>query len=308
MVRKNKTNMFIAKQRKLFFALSGVLSLVAIILLFVHPPRIGIDFTGGSLLEITAPNGISIDSVKQAVIGTPAEDASIRLSGERGISIRAKTLTEEEKQVILNKVQTDLAEEISIVRATTIGPSIGSSLTRKAVYGVLWAIIAIVLFITFAFRKVSKPVASWKYGMATIIALAHDVLISVGFYTALSITRGAEVDLLFVSAVLAILGYSVHDTIVVFDRVRERLRTNEERHNREDFVETVGKSIRETMGRSINTSLTIFLTLLALVIWGPSITANFALVLLFGVIIGTYSSICLASPLLIVFAGKSDNR
>lgn len=300
--------MFIAKQRKLFFVLSGVLSLVAIILLFVHPPRIGIDFTGGSLLEITAPNGISIDSVKQAVIGTPAEDSSIRLSGERGISIRAKTLTEEEKQVILDKVQTDLAEEISIVRATTIGPSIGSSLTRKAVYGVLWAIIAIVLFITFAFRKVSKPVASWKYGMATIIALAHDVLISVGFYTALSITRGAEVDLLFVSAVLAILGYSVHDTIVVFDRVRERLRTNEERHNREDFVETVGRSIRETMGRSINTSLTIFLTLLALVIWGPAITANFALVLLFGVIIGTYSSICLASPLLIVFAGKSDKK
>ena len=297
--------MIIAKHRKIFFALSGLLSLIAIVLLFTQTPKLGIDFVGGTLLEITAPNGISIDSVKEVVKGTPAEDASIRSSGERAITIRSKALKEEDKQKILNSLQEKLVEEITVVRATTIGPSIGSSLTRKAIYGVFFAIIAIVLFIAFAFRKVSRPVSSWKYGLAAIVALFHDVLISVGFYTVLSIMRGAEIDILFVSAVLAVLGYSVHDTIVVFDRVRERLRTNEERRNREDFVETVGYSIRETMGRSINTSLTIFLTLLALVIWGPAITANFALVLLFGVIIGTYSSICLAAPLLIVFAGKN---
>ncbi len=297
--------MIIAKHRKIFFALSGLLSLIAIVLLFTQTPKLGIDFVGGTLLEITAPNGISIDSVKEVVKGTPAEDASIRSSGERAITIRSKALKEEDKQKILNSLQEKLVEEITVVRATTIGPSIGSSLTRKAIYGVFFAIIAIVLFIAFAFRKVSRPVSSWKYGLAAIVALFHDVLISVGFYTVLSIMRGAEIDILFVSAILAVLGYSVHDTIVVFDRVRERLRTNEERRNREDFVETVGYSIRETMGRSINTSLTIFLTLLALVIWGPAITANFALVLLFGVIIGTYSSICLAAPLLIVFAGKN---
>ncbi len=296
--------MIIATHRKIFFALSGLLSLVAIILLFTNTPKLGIDFVGGTLLEITAPNGISIDAVKEVVKGTPAEDASVRMSGERAVVIRSKAMSEEEKQGILNGLQEKLVEEITVVRSTTIGPSIGSSLTRKAIYGVLSAIIAIVLFIAFAFRKVSRPVSSWKYGIATIVALAHDVLIATGFYAILSIMRGAEFDILFVSAVLAVLGYSVHDTIVVFDRVRERLRTNEERRNREDFVGTVGYSIRETMGRSINTSLTIFLTLLALVIWGPAITANFALVLLFGVVIGTYSSICLAAPLLIVFAGK----
>jgi len=300
--------MIIATHRKIFFALSGLLSLIAIILLITRPPHLGTDFSGGTLLEITAPNGISIDAVKESLADTPAADASIRTSGERGISIRSRVLTESDKQKILNNIQEKLAEEIAVTRATTIGPSISSSLTRKAIYGVLWAIIAIVLFIAFAFRKVSKPVSSWKYGLAAIIALAHDVLISVGFYTVLSIIRGAEIDILFVSAVLAVLGYSVHDTIVVFDRIRERLRTNEERHNRENFVETVGRSIRETMGRSINTSLTIFLTLLALVIWGPTITANFALVLLFGVIIGTYSSVCLASPLLIAFSVKTEKK
>lgn len=298
--------MIIATHRKIFFALSGLLSLVAIILLFTNTPKLGIDFVGGTLLEITAPNGISIEAVKEVVKGTSAEDASVRMSGERAVVIRSKAMSEEEKQGILNGLQEKLVEEITVVRSTTIGPSIGSSLTRKAIYGVLSAIIAIVLFIAFAFRKVSRPVSSWKYGIATIIALIHDVLIATGFYAVLSIMRGAEIDILFVSAVLAVLGYSVHDTIVVFDRVRERLRTNEERRNREDFVGTVGYSIRETMGRSINTSLTIFLTLLALVIWGPAITANFALVLLFGVVIGTYSSICLAAPLLIVFAGKGD--
>lgn len=307
--------MIIATHRKIFFALSGILSVIAVFLLVAHTPSLGIDFSGGTLLEVTAPSGISLDVVKEATKGTLAEDASVRLSGAKGAVIRSKALSETDKEKILSNLQSKLSAEITLVRATTIGPSIGSSLTRKAIYGVLFAIIAIVLFIAFAFRKVSQgtskdgaKVSSWKYGMAAIVALVHDVLISVGFYTVLSITRGAEIDVLFVSAVLAVLGYSVHDTIVVFDRIRERLRTNEEKHNREDFVETVGRSIRETMGRSINTSLTIFLTLLALVIWGPAITANFALVLLFGVVIGTYSSVCLASPLLIVFSGSSNKK
>ncbi len=293
--------MIIATHRKIFFALSALLSLAAIVILFVSPPHLGIDFSGGTLLEISAPNGISVDSAKEAVMGTPAADASIRSSGERGISIRSKALSEDDKQTILNNIQGQLAEEVTLVRATTIGPSIGSSLTRKAAFALVWTILAIVIFIAFAFRKVSKPVSSWKYGMAAIVALVHDVLLAVGFYAVLGITHGAEIDLLFVSAVLAILGYSVHDTIVVFDRVRERLRTNMEQNKREDFVETVGLSIKQTMGRSINTSVTIFITLLALVIWGPTVITSFALVLLFGVVIGTYSSICLASPLLITF-------
>lgn len=296
--------MLIAKHRIVFFIFSALLSIAAAALLVAHPPHIGIDFTGGTLLELSSPQGITLSAAHDALKGTSIADASVRQSGAHGVVIRSQALPETEKAQIVASLKAT-SGDVQVVRATTIGPSIGSSLTRKAIYALAWTIIAIVLFIAFAFRKVSKPVSSWKYGAAAIVALFHDVLIAVGFYGVLSITRGAEIDLLFVSAVLAVLGYSVHDTIVVFDRIRERLRTNQETHRRENFVETVGHSIRETAGRSINTSLTIFLTLLALVIWGPAVTANFALVLLFGVVIGTYSSVCLASPLLIAFAGKN---
>jgi preprotein translocase subunit SecF len=157
-------------------------------------------------------------------------------------------------------------------------------------------IICIVLFITFAFRKVSEPVASWKYGLATVVALAHDVVIPTGIFIVWSHFKGGEIDLLFVTALLAILGYSVHDTIVVFDRVRENLRTS---HGKISFIDTVGQSLTQTFGRSINTSLTIFLALIALYFFGGEATKNFAFVLLVGVVAGTYSSIFVASPLLV---------
>ncbi len=162
-------------------------------------------------------------------------------------------------------------------------------------------VLMIVLFVTFAFRKVSKPVASWKYGLATIIALAHDVIIPTGAFVILGHYLGFEIDLLFVTGLLAILGYSVHDTIVVFDRVRENL-LNSNSGSKEEFENVVGKSVQQTFGRSINTSLTIFITLLALFLFGSSATANFALLLLVGVIVGTYSSIFVASPLLVTFS------
>ena len=141
--------------------------------------------------------------------------------------------------------------------------------------------------------------SSWKYGLATIVALAHDVVIPTGIYIVFGKYFGAEIDILFVTALLAILGYSVHDTIVVFDRVRENLRHNQESRSKENFEETVGKSVSQTMGRSINTSVTIFLTLLALYFVGSDSTQNFAFILLIGVLAGTYSSICVASPLLV---------
>ena len=155
------------------------------------------------------------------------------------------------------------------------------------------------LFITFAFRKVSYPVASWKYGLSTIVALAHDVIIPTGVFIVWTHFHGGEIDLLFVTALLAILGYSVHDTIVVFDRVRENLRLGGNAKSKETFEQTVGASVTQTFGRSINTSLTIFLALVALYFIGGASTRDFAFVLLVGVITGTYSSIFVASPLLV---------
>jgi len=164
----------------------------------------------------------------------------------------------------------------------------------------LIVVVAIILFIALAFRKVSEPVSSWKYGVIAIIALLHDIIVPVGLFALLGVVVSAEIDVLFVMALLAILGYSVNDTIVVFDRVRENLRTNSELNKKEDFELTVGKSLNQTYTRSINTSLTTLFVLLTLFFLGAPVTQNFALVLLTGVIAGTYSSIFLATPLLVV--------
>lgn len=169
----------------------------------------------------------------------------------------------------------------------------------KSIWAVLLVLLTITLFIAFAFRKVSKPVSSWKYGLVALVALAHDVIIPVGAFVLLGQFFGAEVDTLFVTAILVVLGFSVHDTIVVFDRVRENLRINIEKNLKEPFEETVGKSITQTLARSINTSLTTVLALIALYVFGPDISHNFVLALIIGIIAGTYSSIFLGSPLLI---------
>ena len=158
---------------------------------------------------------------------------------------------------------------------------------------------AILFFIAFAFRKVSKPISSWIYGLIALVTLAFDVLIPVGFFAFLGYLTGAQVDVLFVTAVLTILGYSVHDTIVVFDRTRENLRLNEERNKKEEFGDTAGRALGQTFVRSMTTSLTTALALAALFLLGPESTRDFALTLLVGIIAGTYSSIFLATPLLV---------
>ncbi len=169
----------------------------------------------------------------------------------------------------------------------------------KALYAIAAVILCIVLYIAWAFRTVSRPVTSWVYGLIVIAILVHDLIVPAGFYAIWSYFTGAQVDSLFVVALLAILGYSVNDTIVIFDRVREKLRLNDEANVKEDFEEVVGRSIVETLGRSINTSITVVLALVALAAFGSPITLGFSLVLLAGVVAGTYSSILVAAPLLI---------
>jgi preprotein translocase subunit SecF len=186
----------------------------------------------------------------------------------------------------------------------SIGPSIGAELRRKAIVSLSAVILAIILFIAYAFRKVSKPVSSWKYGIIAIVTLLHDVAIPVGFFTLLSHYSHVEVDTLFVVAVLTILGLSVSDTIVVFDRVRENIKNRLS----DNFPETVGKSLEQVYTRSINTSLTVILVLLALVFFGPASTKYFAMMLAAGMFFGTYSSIFLASPLLVWVQEWQDRK
>lgn len=298
--------MFVALYRKTFFIISAVLTVASIAAVIVFGFNLGIDFKGGALLEVSYPQTIDGNSTRPALeeVQTRIDTLSlggysVRPSGEDTFIVRTRDISPEEKGKLLSVLSTDGKTLPKEERFNSIGPVVGKELKHKAFVAIAVVILGIVLFVTFAFRKVSEPVSSWKYGFVTILALVHDVIVPTGVFITFAHFYGGEIDLLFVTAILAILGYSVHDTIVVFDRVRENLRVNKEHRAQETFETTVGKSVSQTFGRSINTSLTIFLVLIALYFLGGETTRNFAFVLLVGVIAGTYSSIFLASPLLI---------
>ena len=289
--------MFIVNHRKIFFTLSALLVAGSIAAMVMFGFNFGIDFKGGSILEVSyAQTRPALDATKADLDQLGLGAYTLTPSGTSNFILKARDLTPAEKTVVEEALSKDPNNPATEVRFNSIGPVVGQELKNKALVAIAVVIVCIVLFITFAFRKVSRPVASWKYGFATIIALAHDVIIPTGAFILWTHFRGGEIDILFVTALLAILGYSVHDTIVVFDRVRENLRVGP---GKDSFVETVGKSVTQTFGRSINTSLTIFITLLALYFIGGASTKDFAFVLIVGVIAGTYSSIFVASPLLV---------
>ncbi len=301
--------MFIVNNRKFFFTLSGLLIAGSVAAMFMYGFNFGIDFKGGSLLEVsyaTARPELEATKTELNKLSDTIHLGNYILtpSGDKNYILKARDITPAEKTSIMGVFGKDTANPAKEEKFNSIGPIVGTQLKNKAFIAIIAVIICIVLFITFAFRKVSRPVASWKYGLATIVALAHDVVIPTGVFITWIHFRGGEIDLLFVTALLAILGYSVHDTIVVFDRVRENLKTHS---GKESFTEIVGVSVTQTFGRSINTSLTIFLSLAALYFIGGESTKDFAFVLLIGVIAGTYSSIFVASPLLVTlerFQGK----
>ncbi len=292
--------MFIVQNRFFFFLFTGALTVAAILALVLWTPKLSIDFTGGSLTEVTYTDSRPALSVIQSDIAPLSlGEVSARESGEAGVVLRTHSLTPEEHNALLAALTEGGKLAITETRFTSIGPSLGNELATKALYALFSVIGAIVLYIAWAFRKVSKPVSSWAYGFSVIVILVHDLLIPAGLYAIIAHFTGAQIDTLFVVALLAILGYSVNDTIVIFDRVREHLEKNEKTGQKQLFSEVVGRSITETLGRSINTSLTVVLALAALAFFGSPMTVHFALVLLAGVIAGTYSSILLAAPLLV---------
>lgn len=293
--------MFVVQYRKSWYVLSAVLIALSLYAIFFYGFRLSIDFKGGSITEVLYEGKLpSKEAIEAAIEALGIGGFSARPSESDRYIVRTKELSETERLGLLRAFSQDQSV-FTIQRQNTIGPTAGSELKSKAIKAIVVVVLMIVLFVTFAFRKVSKPVSSWKYGLATIIALAHDVIIPTGLFVFLGYFMGVEIDLLFITGLLAILGYSVHDTIVVFDRVRENLRVNQDENKTEEFDITVGKSVKQTFGRSINTSLTIFITLLALYLFGSSATKYFALLLIVGIIIGTYSSIFVASPLLVTF-------
>lgn len=290
----------ISKYQNYFFLLPGVLSIVAIIAIVAFGLKPGIDLSGGSLLQVSYPNGRpEVEEVRSAVVSLDYGQVLVQPIGENDYLLRQRALAPYEKDALLAV----LGEkgEVKEVQFNSIGPSIGAELVRKAWVAVALVVLLIIAFIAFAFRKVSKPVASWKYGVVAIITLLHDILIPLGLFAYLGYARGAELDALFIVALLTILGISINDTIVVFDRIRENLKHNEDRHRYEEFKEVVSRSISQTITRSVNTSVTVIIVLAALFFLGPVSTKDFSLTLIVGMIAGTYSSIFLASPLLVVW-------
>jgi preprotein translocase subunit SecF len=282
-----------------FFVLPGVAAVLAVLALMLWGLNLGIDLTGGSLLQVSYPDGRpTLEAMHAAVDPVGLGEVRIQSANETDYLLRQRDITPEEKQS-LDAALSSLGS-VTEVQYTSIGPSIGSELVRKAWWAIGLILVSIIAFIAFAFRKASRPVASWKYGVVAILTLVHDILIPVGLFAYLGHTDGAEVGALFIVALLTILGISINDTIVVFDRIRENLVRNEEAKRVEPYADVVWRSIVQTMARSINTSVTVIIMLLALVFLGPESTRDFALTLTVGMVAGTYSSIFLAAPLLVV--------
>ena len=289
----------IISNRKIFLTISAALVLLSAVSLAVWGLKFGIDFTGGSLWEVEFPNGRPASAaISAALVDYKMDTALIQPVGEKGVILRSRDINENTHQAALIELKTLGAVEEK--RFESIGPTLGKELQRKSVKAIVVVLALIIVYIAWAFRKVSRPVSSWKYGFIAIIALVHDVTIPTGVFAVLGHFRGVEVDALFVTAVLTILGFSVHDTIVVFDRIRENLH----RRSGENFSATVNASVNETMSRSISTSLTVLLVLAAIYFLGGGTTQNFALALIIGIFFGTYSSIFIAGPLLSYWAGK----
>ena len=230
-------------------------------------------------------------------------DALIQPVGERGLILRLPAIDEARHQEIIAELKK--GGELNEKQFTSVGPTIGQELKKNSLYAIILVMVMIAIYIAWAFREVSRPVSSWKYGAAALVALVHDVSIPAGFFAFLGHFYGVTVDTLFVTALLTILGFSVHDTIVVFDRIRENLKKFGAKENFENVVET---SLRQTIGRSINTSLTVMLVMLALYFFGGASTQMFSLTILIGVFFGTYSSIFIASFLLVSWNKWSIRR
>lgn len=289
--------MDIVGKRRIFLIISGVLTLISIFLIVIFGFKLSIEFTGGSKLHVAPIDNkkIEISKLKSVVEKNKVKVVSIKKVTDKEIIIRTDTITDGKKNEILAAAK-ESGIELRETSFDTLGPVVGSESKINSLKAIGLAMLAITLYIAFAFRKVSRPVSSWKFGISAIIALIHDVVIVMGAFSLFGILFGVEIDTLFITAVLTIMGFSVHDTIVVFDRVRENLIKNVHNHS---FENIVNQSFNETLARSLNTSITVVVVLLALIIFGGESIKWFIAAFLIGIITGTYSSIFIASAILV---------
>lgn len=282
------------KYKVWYFIFSLLIILPGLYFLLTSGLRLGIDFTGGALLEYKFEKRIDLNELRQQVSSQDIEVGQIIPASDNTYIIRTKPI-EQDKINRLKSFLSDKFGQLEERRVEFVGPVIGSELRQKSLIGVALASIVIVLYIAFSFRKIPKPASSWRFGITAVLALIHDILVVVGVFAILGYFLGVEVDTLFVTALLTVIGFSVHDTIVVFDRIRENLTKNIGRK----FIDVTNLSIVQTLGRSLNTSLTVVFVLLAILLFGGETLRWFVVALLVGIVSGTYSSIFNATALLV---------
>lgn len=280
--------------RRLWYGISGAFLLASVVALGVWGLNFGIDFTGGSLLELSfSGSRPATTQLQQRAEGLGATRVKVQTAGTSDVIIRSAPMDGSVRKAIVDAFAGQATES----RFESIGPSIGRELARKAAIGVILALFVIVFYVAWMFRKAGREVSSWAYGIVALIAMAHDVLIPLGVFAVLGAFRNVEIDAPFIAAVLTILGYSINDTIIVLDRVRENTITQ----HRMPFAELVELSIRQSLARSVNTTLTTVLALVAVILVGGTSVRPFALALAIGISVGAYSSIFIAAPLLVTW-------
>jgi len=298
-------NYKIIKYRKLWLLISVGMVVLSVISLSIWGLKAGLDFTGGSLLEVKFAGGVpSVMEIQNSVKEANINSLIVQPTGNNSIILRFQE-TSQDKHIAVTEAlkKLEVAKSgMTEIRFEAIGTSVGAELRSKSFWVMFLVLMVIILYISIAFSKVSKPVASWKYALIAVVALFHDIIITAGIFAILGHYFGVEVNTPFVVALLTVLGYSVHDTIVVFDRTRENLPKSHD-----SFEETVSHSLNQTFVRSVNTVITVLLSLSAVLVFGGSSIRDFVLALMIGIFCGAYSSLFVASPLL-VYAEKWQRR
>lgn len=298
--------MNIIKFRKFWLGLSIAMVVVSIPVIILFRLPMGIDFTGGTLIEIKPKDQISVTDLRNRVGETTEKTVLIQQSGDNQFILRVNISDNDQSKTFENKIKEKLPDS-EIVRRENIGTTVSSSTTTKAIYGLVLASILIIMYLAYAFRQVPRSVSSWTFGTIAILTLVHDLSSTFAIYCVLGRILGYELDINALVAALTILGFSVHDTIVVFDRIRENIIKNPQK----SFTQNANSSVNQTFARSLNTSLTAILVLVSMLILGGSTIKPFILILALGIGIGTYSSIFIAAPALVIwfeYRNKDNKR
>lgn len=290
---------FVGK-KQWFFSISWILIIIGIVSLIISqvqiesPLRLGTDFTGGTSMILQFSPPVEQSQLRDEMAELGHAEATIQNAGEGNFIIHTREITRDEAREMVEQIGAELDSQVEITDYYFVSGTVAARTTRNAIIAVIIAAVAMMFYIVWAFRRMPKP---FRWGSCAVIAVVHNVFIIVGIFSLLGWIAGVEVDALFITGLLAVVGYSINNTVVVFDRIRE----NVSRHISPDFAQTVNDSLIDTLGRCINTALTTLFVLLALILFGGATIHYFVLVLLLGVIIGTYSSVCIAGQLLVVW-------